>query len=352
MSLRNILLYMVVVVAMSLASCTPSVPSQYLQPDEMEDILFDYHLAQAVAEKGGNKQESRYNQSLYYHAVLDKHGVTEADFDSSLVYYYTYTDRLADVYDNVSKRLQDEAMRAGAMVGDINKYSEYSTTGDTANVWTEASAMVLLPEPPYNKYTFSIEADSTYELGDSYLFMFDADFLVQQGSKEANVCFVLTYENDSVAVFYNTVRNPGAVEMRASASTKKALKNIRGFIYFGYGSKNVGAKILFINKIQLVRFHKVKTPHQTEDNDKTEEIKSSGHMETPDVQSVQASKESVREPKGSVRGGKGTAKEFEKPAPAARKLDRSVLKRRPTDMDAPLDGEKLTPLKITDEQPQ
>ena len=25
------------------AACTPSVPEQYIQPDDMEDILYDYH---------------------------------------------------------------------------------------------------------------------------------------------------------------------------------------------------------------------------------------------------------------------------------------------------------------------
>ena len=32
-----------------LTACSPKVPSEYIQPDDMEDILYDYHVAQAMA---------------------------------------------------------------------------------------------------------------------------------------------------------------------------------------------------------------------------------------------------------------------------------------------------------------
>ncbi len=114
-------------------SCTPSVPSQYIQPDEMEDILYDYHVAQAMSKTIGSGNYE-YNKQLYIDAVLKKHGVSEADFDSSLVYYYTRADRFHEIYVRVSERLNEEAKLLGASVGDISRYSQYSATGDTANI--------------------------------------------------------------------------------------------------------------------------------------------------------------------------------------------------------------------------
>lgn len=42
-----------------MVACKPQVPSDYLQPGEMEDILYDYHLAQAMAQRneGGSEAE-------------------------------------------------------------------------------------------------------------------------------------------------------------------------------------------------------------------------------------------------------------------------------------------------------
>ena len=76
-----------------LMGCAPSVPGKYIQPGEMEDILYDYHIAEAMA----NDYESRRDTLLmrvYKAAVLKKHGYSEAEFDSSMVYYMRHADRL------------------------------------------------------------------------------------------------------------------------------------------------------------------------------------------------------------------------------------------------------------------
>ena len=68
-SLTFLLLLMLVV------ACKPSVPSEYIQPGDMEDILYDYHLALAMSrQKGGGDLD--FNRSLYFRSVLKKHGVT------------------------------------------------------------------------------------------------------------------------------------------------------------------------------------------------------------------------------------------------------------------------------------
>ncbi len=268
---RRLSLLTVVVCALIMFSCKPQVPSKYIQPDDMEDILYDYHLSHAIAEKEPDRKTGNFNQSLYYHAVLQKHGVTEAEFDSSLVYYYTNMDRLVGIYNRLSKRLENEAMSLGASVGDINKYAQYSADGDTANVWTETTSTLLMPEPPYNKFTFDIEADSTYKAGDTFLFQFDTDFLVQDSRKEANVYLVLTYEGDSIfnkrdsigykkdSVYaqYSNVRRDGSSQLRVVSDPKKPVKRIKGFIYFGYGNDKKDLRLMFVNRIQLIRLHKV-----------------------------------------------------------------------------------------------
>lgn len=33
-----------------LSACKPGVPSGLIQPEELEDLLYDYHVAQAMAE--------------------------------------------------------------------------------------------------------------------------------------------------------------------------------------------------------------------------------------------------------------------------------------------------------------
>lgn len=131
-------------------SCKPQVPGKYLQPDEFEDILYDYHLADAMVNNDGS-DEKKYEVTLYRQAVLKKYGITQAEFDSSLVYYVRHADRLHKIYENLSKRLSDEALALGASANDISKYGDLTSVKDTSNMWRGVSSCVLMPNAPYNK---------------------------------------------------------------------------------------------------------------------------------------------------------------------------------------------------------
>ena len=87
--------------------CKPTVPSDVIQPDDMEDILYDYYLSREMAQKPSSEGSTPYLRSMYYYAVLKKHSVTEAEFDSSLVYYYGHADELAKIYRRVSGRMEN-----------------------------------------------------------------------------------------------------------------------------------------------------------------------------------------------------------------------------------------------------
>ena len=83
---------------MLFVACKPGTPSQYIQPDEMEDILVEYYMAKAMAQQNPSQDEREYNIAMYAEAVLKKRGLTEAEFDSSMVYYTRHADLLHSIY--------------------------------------------------------------------------------------------------------------------------------------------------------------------------------------------------------------------------------------------------------------
>ena len=242
-------------------ACTPSVPSDVIQPDEMEDILYDYYISQAMAGQALNQKDASYDRYVYFSAVLQKHGVTEADFDSSLVYYYSNAKRLHGIYSSLSERIGNEAMGLGASVSEFNKYSSLSESGDTANIWQDATSLLLTPYAPSNKFTFSIKADSTYKVGDSFLVNFMSDFIYQAGTKDAVVYVAVRYDNDSVSTHVTHIGVSGVSRLRIPANDESKVSNIDGFVYLNRGSDDSRTlKLLFISQMQFVRFHKKEMP--------------------------------------------------------------------------------------------
>lgn len=120
------------------ASCKPSLPRDVLSKGKMTDILFDYHIALAMAqsEDGGSEK----NSLAYREAVLKKHDVTSADFDSSMVYYMRHTELLHDVYKDLAERLDKEAVALGGNSAGNSDFDNLTSVGDTANIWKEATS--------------------------------------------------------------------------------------------------------------------------------------------------------------------------------------------------------------------
>lgn len=246
---------LMMLVCWMLSGCKPTTPSQYIQPDEMEDILVDYHLAKAVAQEDGRYEDLSYRQSLYYQAVLQKHGVTEELFDSSLVYYYTRADRFAPIYHHVLDRLQDSAAILGASEGEIGRYATLNANGDTANIWTGRKSLILMPTPPYHRVDFAIESDTLFRAGDTFLMQFMSDYLYQSGTKEGMVYLVVEYP-DTVMVRESRFTYSGLIQVRMDIRRNECPKAVRGFFHVGGAQEqSTILRLLFVNNIQLIRFH-------------------------------------------------------------------------------------------------
>lgn len=252
--------YTMVFVAVCLwfiAACKPGTPAEYIQPDDMEDILVDYHLARAMAERATDSYDQKnYMQALYIEAVMQKHGVTKAEFDSSLIYYFRRADRFDDMYKRVSERLEEQALVLGASESEIGMYSNYNASGDTANIWSDRKNLAMLAVPPFNRWDFEVPVDTTFRQGDSFLMQFMTDFMFEDGSRDGVIYMAVTYDNDSTICRNIHFSSGGIQQLRLNAFEGHDIKRIRGFFYLSNGGeRTTTTRILFVNNIQFVRFH-------------------------------------------------------------------------------------------------
>ena len=256
MNMNGKVLQIVCVAALLMAvGCKPGVPRDVIQPDDMEDILYDYYVSQGMASIPDPRiGDENYQRDLYFNAVLKKHGVTRAEFDSSLVYYYTRADYFVKVYKNVQERLSDEALNLGASEGEVERFTAQSLSSDTANVWEGVRSALLVPYSPYNRLQFVQKADTSYRKGDSFMLTFKCDFLYQGGSKDAVVYLSVKYDNDSIISQTSHFSVSGQTQVRISPVDLKA-KEVKGFFYLGSGSEmSPDLRMLFLSDIHLIKF--------------------------------------------------------------------------------------------------
>lgn len=253
-----------------LMGCAPSVPGKYIQPGEMEDILYDYHIAEAMA----NDYESRRDTLLmrvYKAAVLKKHGYSEAEFDSSMVYYMRHADRLHHIYESLAKRLENKSVALGGATNDFSKYSSSSLSGDTANVWTGDATFVLMPVSAFNTYSFNVKVDSSYHAGDKLLLNFDTQFIYQDGMRNGVALFAVKLKNDSVISRNVHMSGSSHYSVEIADVDRVGIKEVKGYFilnrsYNASAESQTTLKLMIVNHISLVCIH-TKEPEKVPEKD-------------------------------------------------------------------------------------
>lgn len=245
-----------------LGACKPARPGGILSPGEMEDVLYDYHLAIGLAQTEGNGDAVK--ELAYKDAVLRKHGVGQDELDSSMVYYVRHADQLHTIYAALSDRLDKEAVSLGANASDLSRYGNLASTGDTANIWKGASSLVLVTHKPLNYYNFEIKADSSFHKGDCFMLDFDAQFIFQDGNRDGLVALAVQFANDSVASQTIRVQSSQSFTVRVEDRDTLGIKAVRGYFLLNNGdfTQDGGSattlKLMFVERIRLIRMHSKK----------------------------------------------------------------------------------------------
>lgn len=254
--MKNLVLF--IVVFLLFLACKPMKPRGVLSESKMRDVLVDYHLAQGMAESAdGDKDENQY---IFIQAVFRKYHISEAEFDSSLVYYSIHSEDLAKIYVDVNRRIESKANAMGLQTESKSIYANLTNQGDTANIWNDQKLVVVSPTTLDNIYSFRMEADSTFYLGDSFTWHFNAQFYLQGNNRETFAQLLVRYVNDSVCSHNMTLRSDMEYDLHVEHQSKMdsvPIKEVLGYLYMPIESQDPSVfRMLVVNDIALVRFHK------------------------------------------------------------------------------------------------
>lgn len=99
------ILSMLLLVTVTFASCRPK---GILHSWEMRDVIVDLHKTEALLQVTDLNNYNGETKAIYYSQVLQKHGITQAQFDSSLVWYTAHPQLFDKIYPRVLAQLEKE----------------------------------------------------------------------------------------------------------------------------------------------------------------------------------------------------------------------------------------------------
>lgn len=219
-------IYLILVCSVVLYSCSRR-PGYVLPESKMTDVLYDIQLAQAVTNSYIDPQYNNVeSKDALLKSVLEKYKISQADFDTSLVWYSDNMDIYMKINDTIASRMRAKAEILRTVISKQNEKEN-------------ALRNRLLPKNFYltgEEPTLSFNVDS-FKIKSMDMKHFKLAFDVQGLSSVDKVSAGLyfTYRDTSIQKIVNVDENLHYV-IDKPQMPDSLLKGVSGYIHLRHGS--------------------------------------------------------------------------------------------------------------------
>ena len=243
----------ILLIIYAMIACRPGIPADVLSEGDMVDILYDIHIAQAMAETHDGLKDEKDVVALRS-AVLKKYDVTPEEYERSYLFYCSNAEYLQEIYNDLSDRIRDNVLAAGGKIQGIE-----AEEADTANVWNQVPYIILMDNPPYNKMSFSVLPDSTFKNDDRINLQYNAQTIVQDGTCDVTACMNVFY-GDSIVTQITHISSSGSGVLSVNGqSDQRKISKINGFFFLSPNTSSQETvtpfRLVVLSKIRLLHLN-------------------------------------------------------------------------------------------------
>ena len=226
-------------------------PKGVLSESKMTSVLVDMHKTEATLTEKGLYYGPYSKKAPYFNDVFKRNGVTQAQFDSTLVWYTKNPQKFENMYDEVIKRLT--VLQKDV---DSNKYHpiDYENIDKVRiDIWNKVTHHKFSKDSTRTKLDFEIkQADLLYR--DVYELKLLLKIPKEDSCKKQRIELRLNYYNGTSDHTFKLVHNDGITRrftFRMPAYKKLKIKSISGQLLASSAYKGVFRAT--IDSIQLIR---------------------------------------------------------------------------------------------------
>ena len=233
-----------------MTSCGKEIPKDIIQPDKMEAVLYDYHMAMSMFNNQFHMENHQKNSLMNY--VYDKHQITAEVFDSSMVWYTREAQELTAIYERLDKRFKREHNHMETILSNRDGENSMITSyGDTVDIWRKRDFYWMSKNSLSSQVSFDFKTDTNFHERDAFLWNLDFHFM-----SEGKIAMGLNviYQNDSVIGETRIVDKSGKQSIYLSTDSAYKIKALNGF--FTVLDDSVQTPRVLVKDISLMRFHR------------------------------------------------------------------------------------------------
>lgn len=232
-----------------LAACSHD-PDYVIGEKDMVDLLVDVHKAEAVIESNYNQYSSKADKKKLREAVFLKHGITQEQFDTNLVWYGHHIEEYMKIYEQVVERLKAENEEAKKLLAEDNSQT-MSQPGDSVDVWKQRRAHVFDTRQASNLLTFDIAPDENFRTRDYFELRFKV-LLLPKLSVKPQVYLAARHINHDIVYNQLDIDREGWHSLPLQTDSAMALSRINGYIVL---PMQTVPGTMYVDSLTLIRRH-------------------------------------------------------------------------------------------------
>lgn len=239
-----------IMILVLMSGCGKEIPKDIIKPDKMENVLYDYHMAMSMFNNQYHMENHQKNSLMNY--IYDKHQITAAVFDSSMVWYTREARELTAIYDKLEKRFKREHNHMESLLSNRDGENSMQTSyGDTVDIWRKRDFYWMSKNSLSGLVAFDFKTDTNFHERDAFLWNLDVHFF-----SEGKVAMGLNviYQNDSIVGESRIVDKSGKQRIYLYTDSTYKIKALNGFVTV-LGDSAQTPRVL-VKDISLVRYHR------------------------------------------------------------------------------------------------
>ena len=245
----RIRIYCIFAIICMAASCS-RVPKNIISERKMRVVLYDMLIAEAMVETMPASYPSNDDRELIYEAVFRKHKITQADYDSSLVWYGKHMDLYMAIYKLVLKDVNANLHTLGEikpspLSGDVSAQ-------DSVDIWVYPRSSIIHPERVFNTLTFDINPETPYSSGSSYVFGVSV-WGMSPDLKHKPVIHLSAVHADTIISVRKDITDDGYYEAIVRTIVSKQVRRIYGYIMMN--DADASYHRIYLNDIRLMKYN-------------------------------------------------------------------------------------------------
>ena len=240
----------VLLMCLLMAACGKT-PRGIIDEDDMSGIMADLLLGDSYINLNGADFPNDSTRQALKQSIVERHGYTMRDYDSSLVWYAHNMEVYKDVLDRTVERLE----KSGANIpDDVPQGAQqqgpkrYPTVGDTADLWADAERTLVVAPTRGDLTYFNFETldDKQPETGDRYELIFK--YLTQ--NCRLVVMLAADYPNGTTQYMTRTTNYNGWTHIALQTDSVDKPRRVYGYIAYG---SDAPVSIGYIDSLCILR---------------------------------------------------------------------------------------------------